>query len=326
MPSVVCPRCGEALPSAAVFCGRCGTQVQAARDGSPIRSSVKRSISRRSALVGLGLAGLAAVGTGVVFLFSRLHHQPATVQSTPPPGEQRSYWGVVSSRAANAVVPVPGEPTLFEFITQQVKQPQFWGRYLSGPYQLTPGERDFLFAQGCRVLLIYNAATPGGEYQRGAADALQAIQAAQALGVPPGVSLYADIETHVLTSPDWLRGWWETMSASVYGNPGGFYCNPSSENAANFTVPYCQAITSAANRQAGGGLRFNPLLFSSAPRMGCAFDRASYTPLEPPCAPGSAVIWQYALGCFQDANAPRGLCDMDLANERGFASMWRNPI
>ena len=322
MPAVICPRCGASLPPSAVFCGRCGAQAQVLSEDRATTPSAKRGISRRSTLIGLGLTGLAALGAGLAFWVSRLRTQPVAATPTQQPGGKVIYWGVASSHAANSTVAVAGTPTLFDFVTQQVRQPQFWGRYIGGSYQLAPEEAEFLFAKGCRILLIYNAALPGGDYQRGAADAHQAINAAQALGVPSGVALYADIETHILTSPDWLRGWWETMSASVYANPGGFYCNPSSENAANFNDPYCQAITSPANRNADGSLRFNPLLFSSAPREGCSFDRTSYAPLEPACAPGSAVIWQYALGCFQDIVPPRGLCDMDLANERGYASLW----
>ncbi len=37
---------------------------------------------------------------------------------------------------------------------------------------------------------------------------------------------------------------------------------------------------------------------------------------------GAVVIWQYAKGCFQNADYPHGLCDMDLANESGYATMW----
>ncbi len=243
------------------------------------------------------------------------------------------YWGVISSHAANSTVHnESGNPTLFDYITQQVQIPQFWGRYIAGKdpqYLLTQDEVNFIFSSSigsCRILLIYYGATPGGDYQMGATDALNAIEAAQALGIPTGVSLFGDIEINVLTSTDWLFGWWETMSASMYTNPGGFYCNPSARNASNFSTPYCTAINSPANLNPDGTLHFNPPLFSSAPQPGCTFNRSSYGPFEPACVPDSAVIWQYAEGCFKDNTNRRGLCDMDLANDIGYTTMWSSQI
>ncbi len=239
------------------------------------------------------------------------------------------YWGVVSSHAANSTVHnVAGNPMLFDYITQQVQIPHFWGRYIAGKTPqdlLTPDEVNFISSSSsgsCRILLIFYGATPGGDHQTGVTDALNAIEAAQALGVPTGVSLYGDIETNVPTSSDWLFGWWETMSTSMFANPGGFYCNPSARNASNFSTPYCTAITSLANLNPDGTLRFNPPLFSSAPQLGCTFNRSSFGPCEPACVPDSVGIWQYAGGCFKDNTSPRGLCDMDLANESGYATMW----
>ncbi len=238
------------------------------------------------------------------------------------------YWGVVSSHAANSTVAAVGNPTLFDFITKQVQFPQFYGRFIGGRYSLTADEINFIFGQGdgsCSILLIYNGATPGEGYYGGVMDANNAISAAQALEVPTGITLYADIESGVRVSPDWILGWMDTMNASMYANPGGFYCNPSAWNEKNFNHPYCIAITGPSNLRDDGTFISNPPLFSSAPRMDCSFitdDPALYTPLAPPCAPSSAVIWQYALGCFKSSTYPRGLCDMDLANDDGYATMW----
>ncbi len=78
-------------------------------------------------------------------------------------------------------------------------------------------------------------------------DATNAITAAQNLCIPSGITLYGDIETGVATNIDWYFGWWDTMMASPYANPGGFYCNTSPENALYFNNPYCAAITSRSN-------------------------------------------------------------------------------
>lgn len=129
-----------------------------------------------------------------------------------------TYWGVVSTHPANLPPPhVAGYPTLFDVVTQQVKAPQFWGRYLIGKDRknlLTDDEASFLSSRGCRILLIHYGIQPCGNYQQGQADASNAITAAQTLQIPPGVTLYGDIETRVFAHPDWLLGWWDTMMAS----------------------------------------------------------------------------------------------------------------
>ena len=233
-----------------------------------------------------------------------------------------TYWGVVSTHPANLPPPhVAGYPTLFDFVTQQVQAPQFWGRYIAGKAQsnlLTDNEASFLSSRGCRILLIHYGIQPCGNHQQGQADASSAVTAAQTLHIPPGVTLYGDIETRVFAHPDWLLGWWETMIASPYANPGGFYCNTSPENALYFNNPYCAAITSPSNQNQDGTLRFNPPLFTSYPRPGCAFDGSSYNAASPDCVPNSAVIWQYAERCPPSFD----LYDMDLANDAGYATMW----
>ena len=97
-----------------------------------------------------------------------------------------TYWGVVSTRPANAsLTAIAGQPTLFDYIVQQAGLPQFWGRYISGKAQgdlLTADEANFLFSNNCRILLVHYGINPGGDYQAGVQDATNAVTAAQNLG------------------------------------------------------------------------------------------------------------------------------------------------
>ena len=61
------------------------------------------------------------------------------------------------------------------------------------------------------------------------------------------------------------------------------------------------------------------------PPSGCDFDLSSYGPDEPACAPGSAVIWQYAEQCYKNDTFPKVLWDQDLATGTGYATMWGVP-
>jgi hypothetical protein len=128
-----------------------------------------------------------------------------------------TYWGVVSTRPANApLAAIDGQPTLFDLIVQQVGTPQFWGRYIAGKAQgdlLTADEAKFLLNNNCHILLVHYGINPGGDYQAGVQDAMKAITTAQDLHIPTGVTIYGDIEHGVATNVDWFFGWWETMSA-----------------------------------------------------------------------------------------------------------------
>jgi hypothetical protein len=240
------------------------------------------------------------------------------------------YWGVVSSHAANSTVhTASGDSTLLDLLLQQVQLPQFWGRYIAGKdshYLLTPEEATYIFNGtngNRRILVVHYGINPAGNYQAGVSDALNAVEAAQKLGVPLGAAIYGDIEADMQTNTDSFFGWWEAMSNSAYDKPGGFHCHPSPSNVTNFLGPYCAALTDPRNLNPDGTYRFYPPLFSSSPLVGCASPvPTQFSPDEPPCASGSVAIWQYAEGCFQNADYPRGLYDMDLANESGYATLW----
>jgi hypothetical protein len=213
--------------------------------------------------------------------------------------------------------------TLFAVIKQKAGQaPAFWGRYIGGRSALTAGEVEFLHGANSKILVIYNGALDNstsvrGGFHEGVNDANRAIAAAQALGVPGGTWIYADIEASWRPTPEWFKGWSKTMHNSHFGGAGGVYCNPSPANSANFNAPYCAAFNSEPTMQGQG--THAAYVFSSEPerRDGCttAAEAPAFAPDNPPCNPNT-VIWQYAENCFG------GLVDEDLADDAGFASMW----
>ena len=229
-------------------------------------------------------------------------------------------WGVDSALAADKIVDSDNQ-TLFDLVRQQCGQePAFWGRYIGGRYALTATEAQFLHNGGCKILVIYNGArdrssSVQGGFQEGANDANKAIAAAQALGVPFGVWIYADVEAGWKPTSDWFQGWSDTMFNSQFGDAGGIYGDPHKTNAGNFNVPYCNAFNSDSSMQ--GTDDDAAYIFSSEPEPGCttAAQAPPFAPDMPPCNPNT-VIWQYAENCVG------GRVDEDLANDAGFASMW----
>jgi hypothetical protein len=228
------------------------------------------------------------------------------------------YWGVDSATSSTDLI---DGRTLFDIVIEAAGQPPaFWGRYIGELFALTPEEVDFLHANGCKILVIYNGATNTlasvqGGFHEGVNDANQAIGAARTLGVPSGVWIYADLEASWSPTSEWFQGWSDTMMASEYGGAGGVYTNCLPAHAANFNTPYCAAFNHDSNMQGMGPAA--ALVFSSEPEPGCtsAASAPEFAPAGSPCNPNT-VIWQYAENCLG------GLFDEDLANDIGFASMW----
>jgi hypothetical protein len=107
-------------------------------------------------------------------------------------------WGVDSARPANAKA-LDGSSG-FDSVTQTAgASPIFWGRYIGGNFAITAVEAAFLQAKACKILPVYNgtsndAGSVQGGIAEGQADANDAADAAQALAVPAGVAIYADVE------------------------------------------------------------------------------------------------------------------------------------
>ncbi len=216
------------------------------------------------------------------------------------------HWGVDSYDAANSSV---SGQTLFDYVTSQAgAAPSFWGRYIGGQASLTAAEVTFILNRGCLILPIYNGATSSsvsGGYSDGVTDANNAIAAAKALNVPGGTAIYADIEASWTPTSDWIRGWCDTMEASIYAGSGGF-CGDTLEP--SFNTPYCDAWNADANVQ-------DSYVYASEPEPGCT--SASGAPATPPCNASGTLVWQYAEVCFTG-----GYVDEDVANDNGFSLMW----
>ena len=81
----------------------------------------------------------------------------------------------------------------------------------------------------CKMLLVFNnieerGCSERGEagYQRGWADAFNAVFAARQLRVPASVRIYGDVEGWAV-SGEWLWGWCDYMDRSEYASMGGLY-------------------------------------------------------------------------------------------------------
>lgn len=156
------------------------------------------------------------------------------------------HWGVDSATPSNFRNPDRDHAglTMYDYVVDKARTPEFWGRYIGrqssrytgGPRrtELDEAEVRELHSRGCSILLIYHGLEadiiehtgrpdelPGG-YDAGRGKAEHAVGRARAVGAPPGVRIYADLENWSVR-PDWIRGWCDYMQQHQGAGMGGFY-------------------------------------------------------------------------------------------------------
>ena len=202
------------------------------------------------------------------------------------------YWGVDSvATLVSRIGPV-----------QQAYDatPSFWGRYLSDctgrcGSDLTRAEARPDLRSGVRILLV--VADRGGRHDRGrnngVLDGATAAAAARALGVPPGVAIFKDLESNSLVNGGFVLGFYEEVAR--WGYEPGFYLN--AEPGQSGGAAYCAAVT------------INPLLgasylwasesepdtsASTPPGRAPAYSAVARYPAVFPACAGRKVVWQYS--------------------------------
>ncbi len=238
--------------------------------GSPSGSTTVSVINTATNMVSATVA--LAAGSGPAALGKFIAEKPA-------------LWGVDSLTRANTMV---GNQTLFDVVsTQAGRAPAFWGRYIGNTGNLNPAEITFLHSHNCRILLIFRdtANVPPPDIvrtrQQGVNHAKKAIAAAQALGVPGGVWIYADLEVQQSPTSEWFQGWFNTMQSSIYG--GGVFGNTNPINAAHFNTPYCLAYGSLSPT-----LKARAYVYANQPQLStpdqfCNPTYRTFNPDTPPC-------------------------------------------
>jgi hypothetical protein len=229
------------------------------------------------------------------------------------------HWGVDSARSSNTPA-LDGATLAFDAVTNRAGQPpEFWGRYIGGNYSLTATEAAFLHAANCKILLTYNgtsnsAGSVQGGFAEGQQDAATAIAAAQALTVPAGTAIYADVEGDWNPTSDWIRGWATAVAAANF--TPGLYCDPT--HGSTFDIAYCVA---SAAEPIVTGMYLWALHPEPNPQCMAAGAAPAFGPYTPSCG-GNSFLWQYTEDCWEDLLGVRQGIDMDQANDSAFNAMW----
>ncbi|MEH7546503.1 glycoside hydrolase domain-containing protein [Neobacillus vireti] len=200
-------------------------------------------------------------------------------------------WGV--DTASNV------DQAFLQCVKENYGAPSVFGRYLETKGDVSMGltkeEVDLLHRQGIKILPIFNHFTEAVGYDKGAAEAKEAIAYAQKIGIPKGVAIFADIEPTYPVDEAFIRGWVNTLASSPY-KPGIYgVITTDSELSAAY-----QAAVSKDKKVQG-----QTILWSSNPDPGVAAKNKA--PAFQPGAPKNIniSIWQYGIdgeACNIDTN------------------------
>ncbi|PFN80671.1 hypothetical protein COJ85_30160 [Bacillus sp. AFS076308] len=200
-------------------------------------------------------------------------------------------WGV--DTASNV------DQAFLQCIKDNYGEPSVFGRYLETKGDVSMGltkeEVELLHQQGIKILPIFNHFTEAVGYDKGVAEAKEAIAYAQRIGIPKGVAIFADIEPTYPVDEAFIKGWVDTLASSPY-KPGiyGVFTPDSKLSAA-----YQAAASNHKNVQD------QTVLWSSNPDPGVTAKNKA--PAFQPGAPKNMniSIWQYGIdgeACNIDTN------------------------
>jgi hypothetical protein len=189
-------------------------------------------------------------------------------------------------------------------------KPDFFGRYLGGDYGMTADEVAIAHNNDIQILVVDQSFGPtstdllGYDYGKDAAE--NAINNAQALGIPDGVAIFANVEYNSIIDSGWIEGWFDTLTASIY--VPGYYANPVYNNPDNpdldFESAYCEAVS--LNSQLGT----DAIIWTNQDSLGVSSkaEAPAWAPIGPACNPSAPVLaWQYGLADGSSPNVDTNL-------------------
>jgi Domain of unknown function (DUF1906) len=207
----------------------------------------------------------------------------------PPPESPEVVWGIDSASETTE--------SFYACVRENFGDPTVFGRYLETRENisrgLTPQQISLIHSQGDYILPIFNNFNNATGYENGVNEAKEAIGYAQDLGIPSGVAIFADIEPTYPVDAEFIRGWFETISASSYES--GIYGIFDPERA------LYQSFNTAV--QSNNAILEENYIWTASPNVGITTqaEAPEYNPEAP--EDSLAFGWQYGI----DADA----CNID---------------
>lgn len=199
---------------------------------------------------------------------------------TKPEDVEDIIWGIDSASETTE--------EFYACVRENFGDPVVVGRYLgerpgvsSG---LTEEQVNLIHSEGAHILVIYNHFNDARGYDKGVAEAEKAINFAHELGVPEGVAIYANVEPEYPIDSEFIKGWYDTITASEYES--GIYGIFDAERALT------QAFVAAAEEN--GEILENTYLWTAAPNVGITTE--ANAPEFNPEAPENSLAWGWQYG------------------------------
>jgi peptidoglycan hydrolase-like protein with peptidoglycan-binding domain len=225
---------------------------------------------------GLSVDGVAGLQTWNVLV---------NIPSSPPSPSGQVLWGVDTTSLVT--------PSFLSQVVNNLGTPQFIGRYLDAITfsPMNASEASYIHSNGIHILPILSDFGGDTGYNTGISRANDAIAKAQALGIPRGTILVADIENNSPVDAGFVEGWYSTIAGAGY--TVGYYENPY-PGSSGFNSSFCAAMS--ANSAIAGST-----LYSAEPSYGIT-PRSSAPTFGPAgllCngqdRGGHTLIWQYGI-------------------------------
>jgi Rv2525c-like, glycoside hydrolase-like domain len=223
-------------------------------------------------------------------------------------------WGVDSCKA---FIGTAEGGNLYGAVVKRLGTPDFWGRYLTNT--VCPGisarETALAHAQGMGILPIYNDynCSNVSYYATGHQYAVEAVAAAQRIGISPGRVIAIDIEPYGAACPGagsvdsgFIEGWFDGISDAGYIPV--YYGNGT--RGSEFARAWCAAVSTLPNIATGSDLwSFQPSLLGRFAKN----HAPNYAPYDTSCA-GNILAWQYVLsaGGYPDVDQDEAISSLPL--------------
>ena len=223
-------------------------------------------------------------------------------------------WGVDSCKA---FIGTPDGGNLYGAVAKRLGRPDFWGRYLTNT--VCPGisakETALAHAQNMGILPIYNDynCSNVSYYATGHQYAVEAVAAANRLGIPQGRVLAIDIEPYGDACPGaanvdagFVEGWYDGITEAGYVPV--YYGNGT--RGSEFARAWCAAVAKVPSIATGSDLwSFQPSLVGRFSKT----HAPNYSPYDTGCA-GNIEAWQYVLsaGGYPDVDQDEAMSSLAL--------------
>lgn len=202
-------------------------------------------------------------------------------------------FGVDSTAPAN--VRLTNGYHMYDWVMRMNRVPAFWGRALTGEDAVSAEELAYLRKKNCKIALILRDLTEAGvSASNGTADALRAVEAAKALGVPQneGIALFAEIRPEWSVNHNWMISFAQALKANGY-RPG-FIGNTDSSKNFNFDRQCSHYVQATAEAE-----QFRAVYWATEPKEDD--EPTAWTPFAPSAlTPEEIGLWRRGMIRFGD--------------------------